>query len=197
MAKRNPIETYFDQLAPSWDSFGEKHPGEVDFLLRQIGIQGGELVADVACGTGVITAKLHAYSKAPIVGIDLSAEMIALAQKKYASCPWAHFVREDFLLAPEKRAFDVVVVYNAYPHFLEPGKLSEALNRALKSGGRFAIVHSLSREELHRHHEGLDAKLSRDLLPVREEAKFFEKDFRILKAEEGPDSFLILGAKIG
>jgi len=195
MAKGNSVEAYFDQLAPSWDSFGEKHPGEVDSLLRQIGIKKGKFVADVACGTGVITAKLHDYSEAPIVGIDLSAKMIALAQKKYANCPWAHFVREDFLLAPEKSAFDVVVIYNAYPHFLEPRKLSEALNRALKSGGRFAIIHSLSRDELHRHHEGLGAELSRDLLPIHEEAKFFEGDFRILKAEEGPHSFLILGAK--
>lgn len=196
MKKKTAVEHYFDQLAPSWDSFPDKNPAETDLLLKKIGIREGDLVADVACGTGVISGKLHALSKAPIVGIDLSEKMIGIAKAKYASCPWVHFVVGDFLSYPEEKAFDVVVIYNAYPHFLDPEKLDLALKRVLRDKGRFAILHSLSREELHQHHEGLGAAISRDLAPAKDEACHFEKDFRILLAEEADHSFFILGEKM-
>lgn len=195
MEKRNPVERYFDELAPSWDSLPIENPLEVDFLLKNLGIQKGDKVVDIACGTGVISAKLHALSAAPVMGIDLSEKMIALARKKYAACPWAHFVQGDFLAYPEEKAFDFAVIYDAYPHFLDPKALSKALKKVLVSQGRFAIVHSLSRKELHERHEGLGKDLSRDLLPAKEEASFFAEDFTILKAEETPHSFLILGVK--
>jgi ubiquinone/menaquinone biosynthesis C-methylase UbiE len=195
MKKSNPVERYFDRLAPSWDSLPVENPSEMDSLLRSLGIQKGDKVVDIACGTGVISAKLHALSSTPVVGIDLSEKMIAIAQRKYRSEAWAHFVQGDFLDYPEANVFDFAVIYDAYPHFLDPKALSKALKRVLVPQGRFAIVHSLSRKELHEHHEGLGEELSRDLLPAEEEARFFEEDFRILKAEEGPHSFLILGVK--
>lgn len=195
MIMANSIEEYFDSLAPSWDGRCRKEADNAGLLLRSVGIQKGDRVLDIACGTGVITGMLHSLSGAPVVGIDLSEKMTEQAKKNYAACPWASFLHGDFLVYQSKIPFDAVVLFNAYPHFIEPKKLALALANNLKTGGRFAILHTLSREELKEHHKGLSKDVSRDLKSVKEEAAYFEPLFTILEAEEDDASFRIIGAK--
>lgn len=190
----NPIEVYFDELAPSWDKHCA-HEKATKLLFARLGIKRGDRVIDIACGTGVVTALLHSFSCAPVVGIDLSKKMIEQAQEKYAKDPYAHFVHGDFLTYSEESVFDYAVIYNAYPHFLDPDALAEALSCHLVKAGRFAIVHSLSRSAINAHHEGMDPLLSRPLLSAEEEARCFASRFVIEVAEDNADSYLIIGRK--
>lgn len=91
--------------------------------------------------------------------------------------------------------FDYVVIFNAYPHFLDPTALSTALATVLAPGGRFAILHSHSRAWLTDHHNKVAPGISRVLGPVDQESCYFTQDFTILAAEESAEHYLIIGAR--
>ncbi len=192
--KNNDIENLFDRLAPKWDEAEILDDETILALLKRIGIQKGDRVLDIGCGTGRITGLLHSLSQEKVVGIDLSSKMIEIAKEKYQSCPWAEFRHEDFL-SSQPEEYDVLVLYNAYPHFLDQKQLNQAFLSHLKKGGRFAIIHSLSRKSLENIHHGMNESVTRHLLSPVEEAVHFEKDFRILYAEENDCSYLIIGSK--
>ena len=192
----NPAKEFFDKLAPSWDSRQTKEEGEILPLLKKIGIKGGDRVLDLACGTGTITSLLHSLGASEVLGLDISDEMIKVAKEKLGSMPWVSFRVGDFLESDFHEEFDVIVLYNAYPHFLEPEKLAKRFYASLKKGGKFAIVHSLGRKELDTHHAAIASKVSRSLDPVEEEAKRFDSFFHIEEAVEGEHFFFLAGSKI-
>ncbi len=191
----NAIKDYFDMMAPSWDAMEKKKDEEILPLLKKIGIRKGDYVLDLGCGTGRITGLLHSLSEAPVFGLDLSSEMISLAKKKYEGKGYVSFDVGDFLAKTFEKPFDVIVIYNAFPHFLDVDKFSSSLANNLKEGGRFAIVHSLSREQLSHVHDKCDFKTTRVLSSPEKESERFQKRFDILLAEEDDSSFLIVGKK--
>lgn len=170
--------------------------GELSDLIGRLHVLKGERVLDVACGTGIITGLLAEASGAKVTAIDIAPKMIEKAREKYAGRDDVEFVCGDFLeFAGEQRNFDYVVIFNAYPHFLDPAALSTALATVLAPGGRFAILHSHSRAWLTDHHNKVAPGISRVLGPVDQESRYFTKDFTILAAEESAEHYLIIGAR--
>ncbi len=189
------IKQFFDQRAPHWDD-GETCPETTKrSLLAAIGIRRGERVLDLACGTGVVTALLHEQSQAPVVGLDLSPNMIEIARRKYAQCDWATFVQADFITAQLDNPFDVVVIYNAYPHFLDVNQLCDKLYKTIAPQGKVGIVHSMSRQALAAHHSGAAGAISRDLDAPTIEAQRFAPYFTPLVAEESDLHYLLVMQK--
>lgn len=187
------MKNFFDEHAASWDSHEKKTQDQLKELLSALPIKEGMKVLDLACGTGIITEILYNMTKTKVLGIDLSAEMINVARKKISK-DHAEFVVGDFLTA-NITGYDFIVLFNAYPHFLETDKLIDSLCKGLKPKGNFAILHSLGRDQLHKTHSGSVSVLSRDLLPVVQEAEKFETKFKILEAKEGKNYYYILGEK--
>jgi len=189
------MKRFFDSLAPHWDEgevISEEWKRKLVFSLN---IQKGDKVLDVACGTGVISGLLQEITEEKVIGIDLSSDMIERARNKYASNKNISFIEGDFLSYPFKESsFDFVIVYNAYPHFLDREGLKKAFSRVLKKGGRFAILHSLGREELECCHRGITA-ISRPLDTPMKESEMYQDLFEIERAEEGPHHYLIIGQK--
>lgn len=190
------VKDFFDSLAPNWDAQQSKTKEQILPLLHKIGIKEGDRVLDLACGTGTITSYLHELSSATVVGVDISEGMIDIAKKKYETVPWAEFVCGDFLSLSFEKKFDVVVLYNAYPHFMDPRSLAEAFSKTLNPNGVFAIVHSLGRKALDMYHSNVPCAISRSLLSPEQEAKNFAPYFEIKEASEGEDFYFILGKKI-
>ena len=189
------IQDYFDAMANSWDTMERKKDEEILPLLKKIGIQKGDYVLDLGCGTGRITGLLHSLNEGPVLGLDISPNMISLAKKKYEGKEYAVFAVGDFLTNAFEKPFDVIVIYNAFPHFLDVDKFSSSLANNLKVGGKFAIVHSLSREQLSHVHNKCDHKTTRVLSSPKKESEHFEKQFDILLAEEDDSSYFIVGKK--
>ncbi len=189
------IKQFFDNLAPKWDSLEAIKDNHIIELFKKIGIKKGDDVLDVGCGTGRVTYILHSLNESFITGIDISSNMIELAKEKYKEEDYATFLCEDFMECDFKKKFDVIVIYNAYPHFLKLEKLNDALKRNLKDDGRFAIIHSLGRKKLQDVHSDLNTNVSRHLEDPITEAKNFTADFDILLAEEDENSFVIIGKK--
>lgn len=190
------IASYFDARADIWDSLQLQSVGELSDFIGRLHVLKGERVLDVACGTGIITGLLAEASGAKVTAIDIAPKMIEKAREKYAGRDDVEFICADFLeFAGEQRNFDYVVIFNAYPHFLDPMALSAALATVLAPGGRFAILHSHSRAWLTDHHNKVAPGISRVLGPVDQESRYFTKDFTILAAEESAEHYLIIGAR--
>ena len=195
MEQNNDIKNFFESIAPHWDDMESTPPARILALLSKVRIEKGERVLDVACGTGIITKKLATLSETKVLGIDLSPKMIEIAKKKNSGETCIEFQVADFNETDFKEAYDVVVIYNAFPHFLEAARLEEALWKALRQGGRFAILHSLSRKELDLHHANVPDTVSRGLLSPEEESKAFLDRFEILEASESDSHYCIIGKK--
>lgn len=189
---RSDVRDFFDALAPNWDAYAKDDLSYVASLLSRIPSPKGGRVLDLACGTGVISGLLHEWSHGVVHGLDIAPNMIAIAKGKYAGFDGISFETADFLEWDGDR-YDAIILYNAYPHFVDVSAFIEALKRHLKPSGRFAIIHSIGRAQLHHHHEGLAATISRNLLPVEEEGERYRHDFALDVVDEGDHFYLLSG----
>lgn len=194
MSSTNPVENFFDRLAPNWDEHADDDLQLVCGFLLRAGIKEGDKVLDLACGTGVITGLIHELTHEDVLGLDLSGEMIARAKAKYEGVGGVAFAQGDFLTFEGGR-YDAIILYNAYPHFVEPRKLSWAFAKHLNEDGIFLICHSFGRDRLKKHHEGLSSNISRDIESPQEEFTFFQNEFNLLLAEEDGNHYLLAGKR--
>ena len=96
-------------------------------------------VLEVGCGTGS-TALLLAPSVASYIGSDLSPEMIAIAQEKYALNPidgLSFCVARAELDDVEAESLDVVLAFNLYHLVPDLEAALAAAHRVVKPGGLF------------------------------------------------------------
>mgnify|MGYP002623722504 CR=1 FL=1 len=193
----NAIGDFFSALAPEWDAMEETPPEKIDVLLSLLNIKEGDEVLDVGCGTGIIIKRLADLSKRHVIGVDVSSKMIEIAREKYRGDDAVSFLNADFLEMGFGSAYDYVVIYNAYPHFPDKDKLRLALEKALKPGGKFAIVHSLSRAKLNAHHAHMKEGLASPLRSTEEESRHYGESFKTLRAEEDDEHYLLIEEKIG
>ena len=135
-------------------------------------------VLDVACGTGVLIPDYLARKVASVAGVDISPEMIACAKAKFEADN-VHFICADIEEADLPCDFDCCMVYNAFPHFPDPGNLIKVLSSRLKRGGRLSVAHGMSRAKIDRHHEGSACKVSRGLMSETELARLMEPYFNV------------------
>lgn len=182
---------FFNSIAPEWDSHEMHTQKEIETFLSFCGVKKGRATLDLGCGTGILSGILSSWNCA-VTAMDLSEEMISCAKQKHAG-ENIRFLSENFYETKEG-GFEQVVVFNAYPHFLNTAAFVKKLSEVLKAGGEFYILHNFGRERLDSHHEGLE-EISRSLLPAGEEAKAFEGYFEILRAEESENYYLIHGRK--
>lgn len=191
----NNVEKYFDQVASNWDKH-EILPLKIkEDLIELLKIKEGDDVLDVACGTGVITNILFNKSKKQVTAIDISKNMIDIAKDKYHdNINNFNFISGDLLTYNFDKKFDYVVIYNAYPHFLDVEKLIIKINDILNANGHFAILHSMSLNTLNAHHKHVDKSLYREIESLKDEAKKFEKYFQIENIYEG-EYLLLKGSK--
>ncbi len=148
--EKQDIIAFFDNCAPWWDADMVRNEAVITAILDNARIQPGASVLDVACGTGVLFPDYEKRGVGHLTGIDIAPEMAKLAQTKH---PQVEVICGDVETAQFGRKFDVVMVYNAFPHFPEPKRLIRALAGHLVPGGRLSIAHGMSREALLQHHQ--------------------------------------------
>ncbi|MGS0688071.1 class I SAM-dependent methyltransferase [Nakamurella sp. GG22] len=101
-------------------------------------------VLDIGCGTGVSTrAAAEAAHTGEVLGVDLSAQMIAVARRlaNRAGLRNVAFERADAQIHPfENEHFDRVISRTGAMFFGRPDVAFRNLRRSLKPGGRLALL---------------------------------------------------------
>lgn len=140
-------ERGYDLLAPKFEYTPFRTPDlildKVSEHLKTIGPFARGI--DVCCGTGAGMKMLRPHCTEQVVGIDLSAGMLAEGRKLISDAPGTaplHFVRGDALRMPFERAFDVAVCFGAFGHILtqDEGRFVAQVKQILRPGGRFVFV---------------------------------------------------------
>jgi ubiquinone/menaquinone biosynthesis C-methylase UbiE len=112
-----------------------------DLLLEMAELKPGEMVLDVACGTGLVSfnalAKLGEGGR--VLGTDISEKMVQMAnslalRKNESRAKFEWMDAEDLQL--ENNSFDAVLCSLGLMYVPDPRKALQEMNRVLKPGGR-------------------------------------------------------------
>ena len=174
--EQQEVIRFFDRCAPSWDADLVRNEAVISAILDNAGVKAGVDVLDVACGTGVLFSDYLQRGVASLTAIDISPEMVKIAQQKF---PEVRILCGDVEQTVFDQCFDVIMIYNAFPHFPDPARLIGRLARWVKPGGRLSVAHGMSREKLLQHHAGTASRVSVDLLEENELAALFAPYFDV------------------
>ena len=178
MNKKDIIE-FFDYLAESWDADMVKSDEIINRILDGAKMKAGQAVLDVASGTGVMFDYYLSRGAKRVVGVDISPKMCQIAAEKYRDNKKVEVISADVCEYPFNEKFDLIVVYNAFPHFPDPEGLIKCLVSLLNEGGRLTIAHGESREKIDMRHKGSASKVSLGLMEAEELKKLFEPYLKI------------------
>ena len=115
-----------------------------DWLLRAAGIRDGDHVLDIGCGTGSTTrAAAWLAGSGTALGVDLSSPMITTAARRAreTGAGNASYLQADAQVHGfESDAFDVLLSRTGCTYFGDPVAAFSNLARAMKPGGRVALL---------------------------------------------------------
>lgn len=139
------VERGYDLLAPKFDHTPFRTPGAVlDAVAAALERNGPyDDGLDLCCGTGAGLDVLTRLCRGSVTGVDFSAGMLSVARARVvpAAGPRVAWVRADARALPFTAAFDLVVSFGAFGHFLPrelPGLFAQ-VHSVLRPGGRFAF----------------------------------------------------------
>ena len=178
--KNEIIREFFNNFAPNWDNEPIADITIINTILDKANICENIDVLDVCCGTGVMFPFYMKRNVNSITAVDLSPEMVKIAKSKF---PHASVICGDAENITFDKQFDVVMIYNAFPHFPNPKSLIENLSKAIKNNGRISIAHGMSKKELDEIHMKSAGKVS-NILPECDElaellSPYFNVDIKI------------------
>lgn len=138
---RGASQAAFDQQAATYDQAGySRHAKKLyPFALAQLGQIPHEDILDLGCGTGeLLSAMLGRWPDARCAGLDLSENMLAVAQGKLGDR--VELVQGDAAELPYgAERFDVVLCSDSFHHYPEPERVFSEVRRTLKPGGVFLL----------------------------------------------------------
>lgn len=154
-AKGKQVGEMFDAIAPAYDFMNTMMTGGLHVSWRNKALKMAaeelpeppEMVLDVACGTGDVSFRLHElFPDARITGLDLSAGMLGIAEKKLAAMDAAakehiEFIEGDSLkMSFADNTFGLVTVAYGVRNFerLEDGY--REMLRVTKPGGVICVI---------------------------------------------------------
>ena len=194
---KQDVIAFFDRCAANWDADMIKSDVIIGKILDNVQVQPGMDVLDVACGTGVMFPYYLELGVASVTGIDISPEMAKIASEKYAGEDRVRVICGDVEETAFDRKFDVVVVYNAFPHFPDPRRLIKTLSGLLKEGGRLTIAHGASREAIDGHHKGPASKISNGLMSAESLKNLFAPHLQVEVMISDNRMYQVAGIKLG
>jgi SAM-dependent methyltransferase len=121
----------YDTYTARFTSYG------IEPLLDTARIAAGQRVLDVCCGTGLV-AQAARVRGARVSGIDISADMIALAEAKNLACEFQ--IGDAEVLPFPEQTFDRVVCNFGLFHLAEPDRAIAEAARVLRPGGIYAFT---------------------------------------------------------
>lgn len=181
-AFNDAITRFWSFAAPAYDTgclqrFVYK-PAQ-DEVIEQLRSHGARQIADVACGTGILTARIQRDLRPDeVYGLDMSDGMLAQGRQRSDRVRWMSSPAEQ--LPFEDGFLDAVVTTSAFHFFDQPAALRE-FHRVLAPGG-IAVVTTMSPRQsfppLHALSAGLGAPAHAPT-PDAMKALFEDAGFRV------------------
>lgn len=132
-------------LGAGWLERAEREAEEKpSVLIRNLGLKPGDVVADIGAGTGYFSFRLASLvPKGKVLAVDIQPEMLALLRERAKRTGIANVEPvpgriDDPGLAPD--SVDLVLMVDVYHEFSQPCEMMRAVVKALKPGGRVALV---------------------------------------------------------
>ena len=158
--------------AIDWLERAERKTEErTDLLIDALGLQAGDVVADIGAGSGYFSLPLARAvgESGRVFAVDIQPEMIehlsARAQKEQIGNIVGVLGRiDDIRLAP--KSVDLVLLVDAYHEFDHPWEMMRSIVRSLRPGGRVALVEFRGEDpEVHikPHHKMTEAQARLEL----------------------------------
>lgn len=132
--ERPPAEIYDEKFVPAL--FGPWGP----VVSNAASVAPGQVVLDVACGTGALTLAAAAIvgPNGRVTGLDANPEMLAVARRKTVDIDWREGQAEN--LPFDDASFDAVVSQFGFMFFDDRARALSEMMRVLKPGGRLAVA---------------------------------------------------------
>lgn len=109
-----------------------------DEVVAKLRAAGSQRVADIACGTGILAARIQSELRPPeVYGVDMSDGMLEQARARSPEVRWMKGPAER--LPFEDGSLDAVVTTSAFHFFDQPAAMRE-FNRVLVPGGLVAVA---------------------------------------------------------
>jgi len=112
-----------------------------EIVLDRARLRPGDRVLDVACGTGIVAraAANRLSGTGHVVGVDVSAAMLAVARRVEPGIDWREGDASALPLADAER-FDAVVCQQGLQFFPDKPAAAREMRRALGLGGRLVVA---------------------------------------------------------
>lgn len=130
--------------ATAYDQMDHSLPNRA-FVDRIVELGGGGSILDIGCGPGHMPLLIcAAIEGASVLGVDLAASMIELAEAHLAASPFTERIRFEIadakdLVGHGNESFDAVVSNTLLHHIPEPGAFLRECARLVRSGGVLLI----------------------------------------------------------
>ncbi|PZV16117.1 MAG: methyltransferase type 11 [Leptolyngbya sp.] len=137
------VRQQYNQIAAVYDRVWSRYISKsLSFLKDWAQLTSTSSVLDVACGTGTFEhLVLLEQPTQPMIGIDLSENMLEIARQKCCAYPTVSFQRASVAALPfADRSFDVVVSASAFHYFDDPIVALIEMRRVLKPAGELVIL---------------------------------------------------------
>lgn len=142
--------SFTDQAAAFEDpAFNRVLTDESRWVLAALPVDAGDLVLDLAAGTGIAARELASRARA-VVAVDVTEAMLARGRQAAAEEGLRNlvFMRGDATALPFlDGSFDVVVSRYAAHHFERPELLVAEMRRCLRAGGHLALADMLADDD--------------------------------------------------
>lgn len=153
MEEKEVVVEAFTELAPRYESvvnnelnkfWGWSYQGFINFLIENTPIADGELLLDIATGTGVIPrAVMQTNTDCKIVGIDITQAMLRHGKQKLGENLFGKKVfltTGDAMRMPFAPSSFNLILCGLATHHMQVDLLTAEIFRILKENGRFSLA---------------------------------------------------------
>ncbi|MBW4643235.1 MAG: methyltransferase domain-containing protein [Goleter apudmare HA4340-LM2] len=137
------VSQQYDQLAAVYDRRWRSYiTNTLTFLKTWAEISPTDTILDVACGTGEFeNLLLSEHPSQQIIGVDISANMLAIAKQKCSTYTQVSFHLASASALPfANNSFDVIISANSFHYFAYPETTLTEMRRVLKPDGKVVIL---------------------------------------------------------
>lgn len=128
---------HYASLSSNYDTlYSDYNAAMVNIINRQLKFSPDDCILDVGGGTAEVSHRLWmAHSlRSPVVCIDPSAEMLAIARQK-KGVETVQTTAEEYCSSTRGKVFSKILMIGSYHHFKDPSMIFDGVSRLLSDNG--------------------------------------------------------------